>query len=388
MTFMLYHREIAPNGMTFEESEESSNSKEQLLKDGWVDHPEKANMNPRNISEEYVNSKYHRYLSSEIPGIDEYDNQTGRKRCLIWNTVAFTISKTGDEEFECVDSLRAGGKYAISRTATEFLKLHDEQLKARLTTWLIKQRVLGIDWPCIKVSTIEDVIRYRNLAIYERSNLLLRFNSNQSSKLGNSVSFSTPDVCSSAIAWSESTDFNEVLRLLGYMVEQNLLQQDKCDIEKYSLTVKGFAKLEKIQNENANSSQAFVAMWFHDSMNDAWNQGIKLGIEDAGYIPLRIDEKEHNRKIDDEIIAEIKRSRFIVADFTQGDERARGGVYYEAGFAHGFNIPVIFTCRKDTLDKVHFDTRQYNHIVWETPEELRRGLANRISAEIGDGPNK
>ena len=51
-------------------------------------------------------------------------------------------------------------------------------------------------------------------------------------------------------------------------------------------------------------------------------------------------------------------------------------------------IDVIFTCREDALQNVHFDTRQYNHIVWKTPEELRKGLAARISAVIGDGPQK
>jgi nucleoside 2-deoxyribosyltransferase len=127
-------------------------------------------------------------------------------------------------------------------------------------------------------------------------------------------------------------------------------------------------------------------MWFDASMSKAYNKGIALGVEDAGYKPIRIDRKDHNNKIDDEIIAEIRRSRFLVADFTQGDAGTRGGVYYEAGFAHGLNIPVIFTCREDVIDKVHFDTRQYNHIKWKTPDELRSRLAQRISATIGDGP--
>ena len=35
-------------------------------------------------------------------------------------------------------------------------------------------------------------------------------------------------------------------------------------------------------------------------------------------------------------------------------------VYYEAGFAQGLNIEVIFTCRKDILEHMDFDTRQYN----------------------------
>ncbi len=52
----------------------------------------------------------------------------------------------------------------------------------------------------------------------------------------------------------------------------------------------------------------------------------------------------------------------------------------------GLGIPVIFTCRKDRLGDVHFDTRQYNHIVWETPDEPRDQVANRIAAVLGDGP--
>ena len=129
-------------------------------------------------------------------------------------------------------------------------------------------------------------------------------------------------------------------------------------------------------------------MWFDKSMDEAYGSGIRPAIEKAGYRPVRIDEKPHNKKIDDEIIAEIRRSRFVVADFTEGEEGTRGGVYYEAGFAHGLNIPVIFTCRKDSLERVHFDTRQYNHVVWEDFNHLRESLVQRISAVIGDGPGR
>ena len=48
-----------------------------------------------------------------------------------------------------------------------------------------------------------------------------------------------------------------------------------------------------------------------------------------------------------------------------------------------------FTSRKDVIDKnlIHFDTRQFNHIVWTTPEELRKRLVERIAPTIGDGPS-
>ena len=131
-------------------------------------------------------------------------------------------------------------------------------------------------------------------------------------------------------------------------------------------------------------------MWFDESMNDVWETAIQPGIENAGDEPIRIDQKEHLNKIDDEIIAELRRARFVVADFTHGDDGPRGGVYYEAGFARGRNIPVISTCRKDVIDKVHFDTRQYNHIVWEAEnlDKFRSKLTARICAVIGDGPRK
>ena len=116
-------------------------------------------------------------------------------------------------------------------------------------------------------------------------------------------------------------------------------------------------------------------------MDEVWENAIKPGIEDAGYEPVRVDRKEHVNKIDDEIVAELRRARFVVADFTCGQAGARGGVYYEAGFAHGRGVPVIFSCREDVIEKLHFDTRQYSHIVWEAEklsefrDRLRRASA-------------
>ena len=93
---------------------------------------------------------------------------------------------------------------------------------------------------------------------------------------------------------------------------------------------------------------------------------------------------EHDGRIDDQIIAEIRRSAFVIADFTGH----RGGVYYEAGFAHGLGRRVIFTCRADDMDKLHFDVRQYNTIVWDSSDQLSKLLQNRILALFGAGPRK
>jgi nucleoside 2-deoxyribosyltransferase len=124
-------------------------------------------------------------------------------------------------------------------------------------------------------------------------------------------------------------------------------------------------------------------MWFDDSMNSAF-VAIDQGIRAAGYTALRIHQRQHNNKIDDEIIAGIRRSKFLVADFTGH----RGGVYFEAGFAKGLGLEVIWLCREDDLRKLHFDTRQYSHIPWQQSKlpELTKALKDRIEATIGHGP--
>jgi hypothetical protein len=147
----------------------------------------------------------------------------------------------------------------------------------------------------------------------------------------------------------------------------------------YGMTPKGWQRVRELDHPGRDTKQAFVAMWFDEKHKVYFTDGFKPAIEeDTKWTALRIDRKEHNRKIDDEIIAEIRRSRFVVADFTSH----RGGVYFEAGFALGLGIPVIWCVHEDDKDAVHFDTRQYNHIIYSAPDDLRVKLLNRIRATI------
>jgi hypothetical protein len=59
------------------------------------------------------------------------------------------------------------------------------------------------------------------------------------------------------------------------------------------------------------------------------------------------------------------------------------GVYFEAGYALGLNLPVIWCVQKEGLDNVQFDTRQYNHILWESEEDLKERLYYFICAVVG-----
>ena len=311
--------------------------------------------------------------------------------CQIWGTPASIEPRTGLGL--TVESSRTGGRYFISDRATAILRSQDEHLKARLTSWLIEQRRFGVDCPRIFPTNLDEIEQRRTLAVHQRADNLLRCVQRHIPRIG--IPFGcnireTDPTFMETLAWSESTKIEEVLYLAKSLEMRGWLSPDRQAIGflGYSITMDGYSYLAEIDHAVTDSSQAFVAMWFDESMDEVWEQGLRPAIRDAGYEALRIDQKEHLNKIDDEIIAEIRRSRFLVADFTQGETGPRGGVYYEAGFAHGLNIPVVFTCRIDALEKVHFDTRQYPHIAWESPEELRAGLATRISAVLGDGPLK
>ena len=65
----------------------------------------------------------------------------------------------------------------------------------------------------------------------------------------------------------------------------------------------------------------------------------------------------------DEIMRKtIKDSKFAIVDLTHDNN----GAYWEAGFAEGIGIPVIYICKKDKFDseKTHFDTNHLTTIQW------------------------
>ena len=312
--------------------------------------------------------------------------------CPIWGTSATAVSvvsNRGDTPKEAFDSERTGGWYIANRLDMEGeLQDCDDRVRARLTTWLIDQRRLGEEMPEIDTAVIKEVKRQKDLSVPERADRLLRAAKQTVSDIGKLVELEGYSYF--WLAHSESVNGGEVRYLGEYLKHRGWLlhPREYQHAMVFQISVEGYAHLAELDAVNSESDQAFVAMWFDKAMSSAWKEGIEPAIEEAGYIPRRIDRKEFTDKIDDEAVAEIRRSRFLVADFTHGETGTRGSVYYEAGFAHGLNITVIFSCQKDYLDRIHFDLRQYNCIEWERPEDLKDRLVKRICATVGDGPHK
>jgi len=162
----------------------------------------------------------------------------------------------------------------------------------------------------------------------------------------------------------------------------------------YRLTLEGWEHLSELDIPNSNSNQIFVAMWLPEKNKDSiWYQKMKMGwenvylkIEDDPDYPYtkcyRADLEEHNNYIMNEIEYNIKNSACLISDLTGH----RNGVYFEAGLARGYGLPVIFTCQEECFNDTHFDVAQINIIKYTADEqglkELYQNLKNRIKQTI------
>ena len=300
-------------------------------------------------------------LVSPLP---QYAVTNDQAQCFIWGSSVDSAETGADGLITVRGSSRADGDYLISADAIEALMALEEEMKARLTYRLIKARQQGIEFPEVDHSLVEEVRVADTTEVHKRAAQLLGYVAAKTSTIGQHVRIYPDDA--GALAWSESTGPGEITYLLEYLAERKWVDVWSSGPD-YRITVDGFTHHEA-QRTFQESSQAFVAMWFDSSMDDVYTEGIRPAIEESGYEALRIDYTEHINKIDDEVIKEIRKSRFVVADFTSGDCGARGNVYFEAGFARGLDIPVIWTCQGNQVNDAHFDTRQFNHIAWNDPD--------------------
>jgi hypothetical protein len=224
-------------------------------------------------------------------------------------------------------------------------------------------------------------------SVLDKTSLLLQYIARNSNEKPSTPVSVRPEI-DYPIAFCKDKD--ELKFYIHHLTEKKLIVSKRLDFSsgytgepKYelSLTVDGWIEVEKLKTPNLDSKQAFVAMWFDPTMEEPFEKGIlPLGEEnETGFKMLRIDQKHFNDKICDHIIADIKQSRFMVADCTE----LRPAVFFEAGYAMGLGLPVIFTCKEGTDIKKCFDTDHYNHIVWKDAEDLKNKLRDRILATIG-----
>lgn len=313
--------------------------------------------------------------------------------CAIWNVEANEAPRTTGH-FRDIASPRVGAQYRVVGSVEPALDNLTLEQRMSVSRWIMQQQELGVSLPQLNSSSLKEATTLPKLTFSDQVRVVLLYIAKRLTRLDAIflVYLSTPVVAETGALLSLANlhDLKELNHLLWVMRDMELLQDSNTTGGKWEigLTLRGWQRVEELGTRAIDPMQAFVAMWFHPTTDAAYREGIAPAITDAGYKALRIDNTEHINLIHDEMIAQIRRSRFMVADFTCEAEKVRGSVYFEAGYALGREIPVIWTCRQDVQQDLHFDTRPYSYIFWKDTKELHDRLVSRIGAVVGDGPLK
>ncbi|MBP7792400.1 MAG: hypothetical protein KA120_04995 [Candidatus Goldbacteria bacterium] len=190
-------------------------------------------------------------------------------------------------------------------------------------------------------------------------------------------------------------NYKELFYILDQILKMDLITSNSELNELYTeqfqfkLTYKGIQRLYEIKKRNKESLKCFVAMSFEDEYDDIFTEGIQKIFEEDEDLkrteikPYRVDKdlkNSNDQTIVNKIIAGIKTSRFFIADLTGNNHN----VYFETGYAMGFNIPVILICQEDYFnkEKIKFDLSHHSFILYKDISDLKEKLSQAIKANI------
>jgi hypothetical protein len=171
------------------------------------------------------------------------------------------------------------------------------------------------------------------------------------------------------LVWARDRD--EATHLLDHLASRRLTGGIG---DRVSLTADGWARVEQLRAVQPGGRLAFVAMWFVEELDAIFDQAIEPALTKCGYDAYRVDRAHFREKIDDHVLAQVRRASLAIVDCTG----QRPNAYFEAGFAMGLGVPVIWTCRE--REKLHFDIQQYPCLFWRDAGTLQSQLEARVQA--------
>ena len=187
--------------------------------------------------------------------------------------------------------------------------------------------------------------------------------------------------------------------------------ENQFNLERFVVTTKGWKFLDGSDVEE-HSYSVFIAMWFA-TFTKPLRETIRKVLLQKGYNPVFVDELPSRRDltpsqksdlvanstIDNMIIANIRRSKFVIADLSccpgekltskvykdvDGKPLSRdivcAGAYFEAGYATALEKPIIYLVHKNQTP--HFDVNHIPYITWDETclNDLEVALRNGIEA--------
>ena len=296
---------------------------------------------------------------------------------------------------------RRCGTFDLDRSLEKSGNANLERARHFISAWIRQQTKSGIfpvvvgkgmdltrdDWP----------LQFEHMGfpstVNERLDALLSAYADRSSHyLQAALDQSQPQLISEVAA----RDSFEVRALTNFLVEFGYIEHPPPNRHDLRITGKGWLHIDALRHSKGAGDSAFIAMWF-DACTEDYRKAAIAAVQRCGYRPAIVDQEEFNGFVMDRVVALIRQSRFIIADFTCGKEvdakeqakvqqGVRGGVYWEAGMAYGLNKPVIHTCKDsdEARRRMHFDVEQYRTIFWKDDQ---LGTEIRDMSESIQNPN-
>ena len=299
-----------------------------------------------------------------------------------------TLNPDVTRQSQQVVTFRCGGcgTYAFANAALDQI-YNNEDVSKILALYVIDRNHLKVipvfyvnrsdipaDVPAAN-TTIDDAVKWFPESLEQRLDFALLNLAKASSIPGSKISVGTKLIDPMFLARSPA----ERIFTLETLADEGFINWDqKLNPRVVSLKSKGWTRVSDLKRGagSEDSNQVFVAMSFDKSQEILYDEAIAPAIKSAGFFPVRMDRIHHADRIEDVMFNEMRRCKFMVADFTHHNQN----VYFEVGFMLGLGRKVICTCKEDHFQDSKFDTAHINHIVWNNYSELLSPLTERIKA--------
>jgi len=306
------------------------------------------------------------------------------EKCFIFDLPTFNISSHFDGiEYSIFESNQNYSfKFLNNFKVSSFVSKNKHILKGLL---LNNKFTIPTEISFVNNQVLEDIINQAQVPVTPKEkldNIILYLHEKQDFEGSEIVNNFNDNILINKLFLKNYYEFWFYLKTLKEMEMVNFKEaviKDGNQAVGLSITYKGLEYIIDIQESGEKSKNCFIAMSFSKSASDI-RKCIKKIVKEAGFIPLLIDEVHYDSDItiNDAIIKYIRKSKFIISDFTE----QKHGVYFEAGFALGLSKPVIYTCSSEDFPKTHFDTNHYPHIVYNNLDDLEGKLKDKIEAWI------
>lgn len=275
--------------------------------------------------------------------------------------------------------------------------LKEDLHKAALLSHAIRKRHKKGEWVFLFTETIGQILKNTQLPTpaEQADNLILWLGDNSIDPgRTQSISPQTHQAIMGAIS------LKNVNYIVGSLIEQKLVegehQRDRQPSNIF-LSFLGWKRYGELKRSISDSRKSFMAMQYgNPELDEIVKKYFRPAVKQTGFdlVLMNDPERQEAGLMDNRMRVEIRTSRFLIADLTDGNQ----GAYWEAGFAEGLGKPVIYTCSEEIFakKKTHFDTEHHFTIRWDlndpskATEELKATIRASLPAEakLEDDPGE